>query len=137
MNQHCPVTTAVRSSRRVSDDRKIDVVVRELNRFQIEVAGLQETKWFGSEAYAVANSVVLSSGRPVPVESFQRGEGVALVLCGRGKAAFEFGGCQWNAVSSRILVCKLKFADAWVSVALCYAPTFQSSGLKKDNFNDL
>ena len=45
------------------DDRRIDVVVGKLKRLDIEVAGLQETRWFGEEAYSVGDSAVLSYGR--------------------------------------------------------------------------
>ena len=48
------------------EDRKIDQVVSELNRYGIVVAALQETKWFGDEVYCVDGSMVVSTGRPVP-----------------------------------------------------------------------
>ena len=61
----------------VVDERKIDQVVSELDRYRVVVAGLQETKWFGSEVYNVGESVILSSGKDVPREGTngQRGEG--------------------------------------------------------------
>ena len=64
--------------------RKIDQVVDELKNYRINVAGLQETKWFGAEEYRVGDSIVLTSGREVPSlgRSHRRGEGVALVLHG-------------------------------------------------------
>lgn len=66
----------------VTDERKIDQVVSELDRYDIVVGALQETKWFGSEVYRVGGSVVLTAGRDVPGgnEVRQRGEGVAIVL---------------------------------------------------------
>jgi len=69
---------------RNAEDRKVDLVVRELGRYGMKVAPLQETKWFGRAVYRVGESVVLAAGRPVPVpgEPVQRGEGVAIVLSG-------------------------------------------------------
>ena len=59
-------------------------MVSELQRYGVTVAGLQETKWFGAEAYRVGESVVLAAGRPVPGvgQAKKRGEGVAIVLTG-------------------------------------------------------
>ena len=42
----CAKTTVV-------EERKIDLVVRELDRYNINVAALQETWWFGSAAYRI------------------------------------------------------------------------------------
>jgi len=86
------------------DDRRIDIVVGELTRLGIEVAGLQETHWFGTAEYAVRDSIVLSCGRPLPPENgnFRRGEGVAIVLRGRALSAWRSGGSQWTGISSRL-----------------------------------
>ena len=37
----------------VVDERKVDQVLSELDRYGVVVAGLQETKWFGSKVYKV------------------------------------------------------------------------------------
>ena len=50
-----------------AEDRKVDLVVRELGRYNIKVAALQETKWMGNAVYEVGDSVLLTAGRPVPV----------------------------------------------------------------------
>ena len=49
------------------DDRRIDQVTRELERYQIFVCALQETKWFGEAMYKVEESIVLAAGRPTPL----------------------------------------------------------------------
>ena len=41
----------------MGEDRKADLMVDELRRYKIKVAGLQETKWLGSEEYILAGSV--------------------------------------------------------------------------------
>lgn len=43
------------------EDRKIDLIVSELERYSVVVAALQETKWFGNEVYQINGSVVLTS----------------------------------------------------------------------------
>ena len=66
----------------ISEDRRVDLVICELLRYNIYVAALQEIKWFGTEYYIVGKSVILTAGRPTPQsgESWQREESVALVL---------------------------------------------------------
>ena len=69
----------------VVDERKVDQVVAELEKYRVDVAGVQETKWFGSGVYRVAGSVVFASGRPVPDAGAvkQRGEACCLALLWR------------------------------------------------------
>ena len=38
-----------------SEDRRIDLVIRELNQYNIKVATLQETKWFGNAVYHIGS----------------------------------------------------------------------------------
>ena len=92
------------------DDRRIDIVVDELRRLRIEVAGLQETLWFGRDIFSVADSMVLTSGKklPGPDEEFRRGGGVAIVLRGRALSAWRSGGSQWRPISSRLAVAQLQ-----------------------------
>eukprot|EP00117_Sycon_ciliatum_P003195 scpid32106/ scgid8092/ len=147
VNADGSVETAARRGR-VSEDRKINLVVREAERLGLEAIGLQETKWFGAASYSVGDALVISSGRPLPTENFTRGEGVAVLLRRRARAAFERGGSQQSAVSSRLMTCKLKFplctgtqrqcpaerASVWVHLVVCYAPTFRASRSVKDAF---
>ena len=79
-----PVETARQGRDTVDgEDRRIDLVIRELMRYNIKVAALQEAKGMGNGVYQVGSSTVLASGRPVPGpgEPLQRGR-VAIVLCG-------------------------------------------------------
>ena len=50
----------------LAEDQKIDLVIRELDRYGVKIAALQETKWFGNAVYRVKASVVLAAGRLVP-----------------------------------------------------------------------
>ena len=126
----------------VVDERKVDQVLSELDRYGVVVAGLQETKWFGSKIYKAGKSVILSSGRDVPKEggSRQRGEGVAIMMSGPAVSAWKAGGSQWKAWSSRLVTATLetgKGKSGRLHVLSCYAPTFAASREEKDKFFDL
>ena len=76
------------------EDRKVDLVVSELARYEVVAGALQETKWFGCGTYEIGDSMVLTSGRSAPREgqSVQQGEGVALMIRGQALAAWRLGG---------------------------------------------
>ena len=110
------------------EDRKVNLIVNELKRYDVKVAALQETKSFGSEVYQVSGSVVLTAGKKTPGEgeNVVRGEGVALVL----SDAWKRGGSQWSACSSRAVSACLqvgKGAAGRLHVVSCYAPTRAAS----------
>lgn len=122
-----------------AEDRRVDLVVRELRRYDVKVAALQETLWFSSAVYHVGESVVLTAGRPTPGigEPRKRGEGVALVLSGPAIAAWRAAGEQWRPWSSRLVSTCLQTggrkADR-LHVLSCYAPTRAASRETKDKF---
>ena len=77
--------------------RKVDLVVRELARYDVVAGALQETKWFGCGIlYEVVDSMVLTSGRSTLKEgqSVQWDKGVALVFRKQALAARRLGGQQ-------------------------------------------
>ena len=124
--------------RQISDERRIDQVVNELGRYGMMVAALQETKWFGKEVYRVGDSVVLTAGRPVPAEgqARKRGEGVAIVLCGKALHAWKAGGSIWKPWSSRLVTATLALGKGHLHIMSCYAPMYASSRAEKDEFFD-
>ena len=122
-----------------SEDRRIDLVIRELKRYNIKVAALQETKWFGNAVYHVGKSIVLTAGRETPqgCQPRQRGEGVAIVLTDHAVSAWKAGGEQWRSWGSRIIKATLGGGSRKTSrlhILSCYAPTFAASRAEKDNF---
>ena len=110
-----------------AEDRKVDLIVRELERYDIKIAALQETKCFGSNIYSVGNSVLLTAGCPAPAprEPIKRGEGVALILTGPAIPAWRAAGQQWKAWSSRLISACLQSGSKndHLHVLSCYAPT--------------
>ena len=102
-----PVQTArQRKEEANAEERRIDQVVSERNRYKIDVAALQETKWFGDETYRVGNSMLLTAGRKTPDsdESRVRGEGVIKMLSSKAKDAWKDGGTKWRARSSQLII---------------------------------
>ena len=121
------------------EERKVDQIVCELERYDVVVGALQETKWFGSEVYEVGGSVLLTSGRVTPAsgEAVQRGEGVALVLRGLALDAWKRGGKQWKAWNSRCVSACLQLAGCGsqkLHVVSCYAPTRAANREDKEAF---
>ena len=101
-----PIETSVtRPSRRgVAIDRKASLMVRELKKYNMNLVGISETKWFGQAVYKVEGYTVLHLGRPIPGESpMVRNEGVGIVLDPALSAAWSEGGEVWRAVNSRIV----------------------------------
>ena len=50
----------------LTEDKQSDFVIRELKRYDVKVAALQETRWFSNNVYHVGDSVILAAGRSVP-----------------------------------------------------------------------
>eukprot|EP00117_Sycon_ciliatum_P031110 scpid28552/ scgid24396/ Craniofacial development protein 2; p97 bucentaur protein len=131
-----------KSKHLLREEKKIDLVCRQLGRFGVDIAGLQETLWFGTAQYSVGDSLVLASGRPTPTadDSGRRGEGVAIVLRGKCKDAFVSGGSEWKGHSSRLVSAKVKFecgrnrSVSCIHIAVAYAPTFSRSREEKAAF---
>ena len=126
-------------------DRMLDLLVRELRRYNISVAGVQEMKWFGSDVWPASGYTFLHSGCPVPgnTEDATRREGVGIALDERARLAWKNAGEVWEAISSRIIVARLKWStqkkpkqnrSLYVSVVCAYAPTGKSPPAVKEKF---
>ena len=62
---------------------KLDLLAEELKCYGVAIAGIQETKWFGSDAWpAAAGYTLLHSGRPLPSKdkAIKRNEGVGIMI---------------------------------------------------------
>ena len=68
----------------------------ELKRYDVKVAALPETEWFGNEVYQVGGSVVLTAERERPSEGdgMQWDAGVGIVLLGPIIDAWKRAGKQ-------------------------------------------
>ena len=125
-------------------ERKLDLLVNELARYRISIAGIQETKWFGSDIWPSGERTFLHSDSVLPANDDIpiRREGVDILLDGRATAAWKAAGEMWATVSSHIIAATLKLAfagqrlvgglrqssDVYLSVVSVYAPTFCALG---------
>ncbi len=108
-----PIETSVvrPSGRGVTVDCKVSLLVRELRKYGVHMAGISKTKWFGQAVYEVEGYTILRSGRPIPTEGpMVRNEGVAVVLNPTLTAAWRGAGEVWSAVSSRIVRARMKLS---------------------------
>ena len=71
--------------------RKLDLLVKELARYRISIAGIQEMKWFGSDIWPSGEWTFLHSGRVLPADDdiAIRREGVGILLDGRATATWR------------------------------------------------
>ena len=117
-------------------------MIRELDRYGVKIAALQETKWFGNTVYRARDCVVLASGPPAPQkdESRQRGEGVAILLLGSAVGLWKADGEQWKGWNSRIVTARIKWncgkRRTHLHIVSCYAPTYAASREDKNKFYD-
>ena len=89
-------------------DRKLDLLVKELKRLDVAVAGIQETKWFGNDVWSADGYTLLHSGRPLPDEGEpqKRNEGVGILLDSCATVAWKDAEECWEAVSSRVVMAR-------------------------------
>ena len=75
-------------------ERKLDLLFNELKHYSISIAGIQETKWFGSDIWPIGEWTFLHSGHVLPVDSDAavRRNGVGILLDGRATAAWRAAG---------------------------------------------
>ena len=43
-------------------ERKVDLLIAEIKNYNISIAGIQETKWFGSDIWSIREWAFLHSG---------------------------------------------------------------------------
>ena len=85
---------------------KLDLLARELKRYGISIAGIQEINWFGSDVWPVDGYTLLHSGSPLPSDQERgtRNEGVGISLDKKAMAAWKNVGEVLEAVSSRVVI---------------------------------
>ena len=125
-------------------DRKFDFLVTELRRFRVDIAAVQETRWFDNDVWLSQGYTMLHSGRQLPADNelASRNESVGIILSPVMTDAWRRAGQVWTPVSSRIIVTRLKVqeagmempgrewkrrSDVFMSVINVYAPTSKAS----------
>ena len=59
-------------------DRKLDLLVGELKRYRVSVAGIQESRSFGKDVWPAAKGYALGKTPPDGVDVTTRNEGVGI-----------------------------------------------------------
>ena len=74
--------------------RKLDLLVNELKKLNVAVAGIQETKWFGQNVWNAGGYTLLHLGCTLPGddEPLLRNEGVGIVLDQHATVAWKNAG---------------------------------------------
>ena len=110
-------------------ERRSALVAAELQRYEIDVAGLQETRFSGSGQLRESNYTFFWSGRP---EGERRQSGVALVIRNSLISKMESAPI---AVSDRLIFLKTGIGRGRHACFICaYAPTLDSNEDDKTQF---
>ena len=103
---------------------KLDNVIQEMQRLQINLLGLCEVRWTGAGKVVTNNTTLVYSGGG----KHEYGVGVLLDK--------EFSSCllgYW-AISERVMLVKIKGRPFNIAVIQCYAPTCHSLEEEVDTF---
>ena len=105
---------------------KAVMVVKQMQKFGVEICGLTEVRWPGSGESNTDGYKFLHSGRSDSL----RFEGVALLLSPAVARSVMF----WKPISERLLLARLSGRHANVSIIVAYAPTEEAEACVKDEF---
>lgn len=94
-----------------------ELLIKELQRYQVTIAGICEARWTGSGETVVSNHSILWSGH----ETRGRG-GVALVLSPPARRAL----IGWQPVGERMLKARFRHRFGKLSIIVAYAPTYEA-----------
>ena len=106
---------------------KLDNVLKEMDRLQIDIMGMSEVRWPG------AGSIEKNGARMIYSGGEKAERGVGIILSRRVKRSLVSHWC----VSDRILLIKLRAHPFNINVIQVYGPTLNSAEEEKDKFYDL
>lgn len=108
---------------------KLNLLVKELERSQMNITGLVEVRWRGEGKFSHGDHTIVYSGNEKGGQN-----GVAIVLDKKHAAAMK----SFNTISDRILSLKLNTKHHTLNIIQVYAPTTTSSDEEIEQFyNDL
>ena len=99
---------------------------KEMDRHEIDVLGVSECRYTGSDRMRIEDKEVLYSGR----EDGRHYQGVAL-FCSKNAARCL---TSWEPINERMLVASFRSRTAKVSVVMAYAPTEAAATEVKNSF---
>ena len=104
-------------------------VVREMERYNLDILGLSEVRWVTSGRQKLANGgTIIYSG--LPKEDDEHREGVGFMLSKRATKCL----IEWQPISERIITARFSSKFQKVSIIQCYSPTNQATDESKENF---
>ena len=123
--KHC-VRIATWNVQTLNDDAKGVKLAREMDRYEIDVLGVAECRYSGSDRIRIEDKTVVYSGR----EDGRHHQGVAL-FCSKAAAACL---TSWEPINERLLVASFRSNTAKLSIVMAYAPTELAEVQMKDSF---
>ncbi len=99
---------------------KAELLTRELERYQVEMAAITEIRWRseGADSLAGGKWKLLHSAAD------DKGVGgVGIIMTGRAKAAWEAAGGTWTAHGRRIVEARIQNQTGFTTMVAVYAPT--------------
>lgn len=103
-------------------------VLKEMDRYKIDMLGLSEVRWNGYGELKVGNYHIIYSGQET--ESRDHQYGVAFILNKKIRDIL----INWKPIDERIIKMRLKIRKKYVSIIQCYAPTNVADDDKKELF---
>lgn len=104
---------------------KLEQLLREIGRYNIDILGMSEMRWTGSGRINSDGMTILHSGHDA-----DHARGVGLVLSARAAAALE----GWKPISDRIITTRLLTHHVKTTVVQAYIPTDDADEKRKDDF---
>ena len=99
---------------------KAELLIKELERYKVEMAAITEIRWRAEGADSLAG------GRWKFLHSAADDKGVGgvgIIMTGRAKAAWEAAGGTWTAHGRRIVEARLQNRTGFTTMVAVYAPT--------------
>lgn len=108
---------------------RLDQVMTERERYNIDILGLSETRWNQSGEFLTrSGDTLLYAGHEN--ENSPHTAGVALLLSRTAKQSL----ISWQAISERLITARFKCRVRNVTIIQCYAPTEAANVEDKDDF---
>ncbi|XP_008484678.1 craniofacial development protein 2-like, partial [Diaphorina citri] len=105
---------------------KVDIISEELNRYNLDLVALQETRWPNVGKESTHHHQIYYSGNTEGV--YQHGVAIAV------KNSINSAVTAFEAVNERICTMRLKGAFKNITIVCIYAPTEESDDDQKDYF---